>query len=242
MRRVPIICLVALLFAASLCHAQQASGSRPSGSSNPKVASSQVSPAEQQALALEQQARFPEAELAWAKVTKLEPRNARAYAHLGLIEAHLEHYPEAIAHYRKAQTLDAAIPQLNFNLGLALFKSGNFRDAAATFDSELHKHSTPQDAQRLAILTGMADYGAREYAAAIPYLKQATAADQRNLPLRLALAHCYIWTKQWDDAMRVYKEILTINSDSAEADMIAGEALGVAAAIAFSRCSRSGAS
>ena len=179
----------------------------------------------QQALALEQQGKFPEAESAWARVVKIEPRNALAYAHLGLIEAHLEHYPEAIAHYRKARTLDATIPQLNLNLGLALFKSGNFPDAAAAFESELHKHPNPPDAQRLVILTGMSHYGAHEYGAAIPYLKQAAVTDQQNLPLRLALAHCYIWTRQWDDAMRVYREILTINPDSAEADMIAGEAL-----------------
>jgi tetratricopeptide (TPR) repeat protein len=221
-RRVPIICVAALLFAASLCRAQQASGPRATGT---KAANPQVSPAMLQALALEQQGKFPEAEMAWAKVVKLEPRNARAYAHLALIEAHQEHYPEAIAHYRKAQTLDAAIPQLNLNLGLALFKSGNFPDAAAAFESELHKHPNPSDAQRLTILTGMSHYGAREYGAAIPYLKQAAVTDQQNLPLRMALAHCYIWTRQWNDAMGVYKEILTINPDSAEADMIAGEAL-----------------
>jgi tetratricopeptide (TPR) repeat protein len=39
------------------------------------------------------------------------------------------------------------------------------------------------------------------------------------------LAHCYLWTKQLDATLEVYREILDIDPDSAEADMIAGEAL-----------------
>jgi tetratricopeptide (TPR) repeat protein len=79
--------------------------------------------------------------------------------------------------------------------------------------------------QRLTILEGMSFYAAHDYAAAIPFLKQAAAADASNLPLRLNLAHCYLWTKQLEPIMDVYQEILAIDPDSAEADMIAGEAL-----------------
>ncbi len=59
----------------------------------------------------------------------------------------------------------------------------------------------------------------------LPYLKEAVEADPKNLPLLLDLAHCYLWTKQLDATMAVYKEILLIDPDSAAADMIAGEAL-----------------
>jgi tetratricopeptide (TPR) repeat protein len=220
--RIAIAGVSVLLLAAGLCQAQQANVPAPPGSKNTNA---QVAAAVQQALAMEQQAKYPEAEAAWKKVVKLQPANGKGYAHLGLIEARQEQYPEAIAHYRKARALDPTIPQLNLNLGLALFKSGNFRDAASVFEAELQRRPNLPDAQRLTLLAGMAHYGAREYGPAIPYLKEAAAADQRNLPLRLALAHCYLWTKQWDATMAVYKEILTINPDSAEADMIAGEAL-----------------
>jgi tetratricopeptide (TPR) repeat protein len=211
-----------LLLAAGLCQAQHANVMPPAGS---KETTSQVAAAVQQGLAMEQQAKYPEAEAAWKKVVKLQPANGKAYAHLGLIEARREEYPEAIAHYRKARALDPTIPQLNLNLGLALFKSGSFQDAAKIFETELRNHPQASDAQRLTLLAGMAHYGAREWGPAIPYLKEAAAADQQNLPLRMTLAHCYLWTKQWDATMKVYKEILAINPDSAEADMIAGEAL-----------------
>ena len=63
-----------------------------------------------------------------------------------------------------------------------------------------------------------------EYAAAIPYLKQAAAADPDNLPFRLSLAQSCLRTKQYQCVLDVYREILTLNAESAEADMLAGEA------------------
>ncbi len=177
------------------------------------------------ALTLEQQTRYPEALAAWQLVVQAEPRNALAHAHLGLMEARREQYAEAVREYRKAKSLNPAIPQLDLNLGLALFKSGDFQQAGKSFETALKHHPSLPEQHRLTILAGMSHYGAREYAAAIPYLKEAAAADTKNLPLRLNLAHCYLWTKHLEATLAVYKEILEIDPDSAEADMIAGEAL-----------------
>jgi len=175
-----------------------------------------------QALQLEQQGRSAEAEQIWQVVLQTQPRDAQALAHIGLDEARQQHYTDAVSYYRKALAIDTAIPDLRLNLGLALFKAERFKEAAAEFATELRRH--PGD-QRLTILTGMAQYGAGDYRNAIPYLKTATARDQQNLPLRLALAHSCMWTKQPQCVMSVYKEILALNADSAEADMLAGEAL-----------------
>lgn len=217
MKRLKISFALGLVFAAASCLGQPATPAKKSPAPIP--------PAVQRALTLEQEGKLTEAEAAWQGVVKLEPRNGQAFAHIGLIEAHQEHYPEAIANYRKAAKLNPEIPQLNMNLGLALFKSGSFKEAAPIFLSELKKHPTEEAHQRLTILVGMSYYGLHDYNAAVPYLKEAAAADQKSLPLRLALAHSYLWTKQMDATMDVYKEILLIDPDSAEADMIAGEAL-----------------
>jgi len=71
----------------------------------------------------------------------------------------------------------------------------------------------------------MSHYGLKEYAAAVPFLKQATATDPQNLPFRLLLAHSCLWSKQYQCVLDVYREILALNAESAEADMLAGEAL-----------------
>lgn len=176
----------------------------------------------QDALALESQGQNAEAEQIWQQIAKNDPHNAEALAHMGLLEARQEHYDLAVTYYRQALAIDPSFPSLEMNLGLALFKSNRFQEAIKPFTVELEKH--PGD-QRLTILLGMTHYGMGDYLVAIPYLKQATKMDPQNLPLRLTLAHSCLWSKQYQCVLDVYKEILALNAESAEADMLAGESL-----------------
>ena len=178
--------------------------------------------ARQNALTLEQRGQSAEAEQAWQSIASSNPQSAEAYAHLGLLDARQARYDEAVANYRKAISLNAELPGLQMNLGLALFKAKDFKGAIKPFAAELKKH--PDD-QRLTILLGMAHYGMGDYFVAIPYLQKAAEREPQSLPLRLTLAHSCLWSKQYQCVLDVYKEILTLNAESAEADMLAGEAL-----------------
>jgi len=178
------------------------------------------------AFALEQQGRYSEAEGAWRALVKAHPADAEAYAHLGFLEARQEHYKEAIPLYRKALELDPSMPGLQLNLGLALFKGGELKPAIQTFSPLLKAQpASSAEAQRLTTLIGIAHYGLGEYAEAIPYLRNATAADPQNSPFRLLLAQSCLNSEQFQCVLDVYHEILTLNAESAEADMLAGEAM-----------------
>jgi tetratricopeptide (TPR) repeat protein len=180
----------------------------------------------QTALALEQQGKNVEAEDAWRLYLKAHPSNPEPYAHLGLLEARQEHYADAVPLYRKALALNPAIPGLRLNLGLALFKGGELKQAIVEFQSLLKSQGPASaESQRLTILIGMAHYGLAEYAEAVPYLQQAAARDTRNLPLRLALAHSCLWSRQFQCVVNTNHEILSLDAESAEADMLVGEAL-----------------
>ena len=180
----------------------------------------------QTALDLEKQGKNVEAEAAWRVFMEAHPSNPEPYAHLGLLEARQEHYKEAVPLYRKALSMNPATPGLRLNLGLALFKGGELKQAILEFKPLLKSQPPGSDqAQRLTILIGMAHYGLGEYAAAAPYLKQAAAHDAQNLPLRLTLAHSCLWAKQYQCVLDTYHEILALNAESAEADLLAGEAL-----------------
>jgi len=176
------------------------------------------------ALTLEQQGDNVQAEAAWRLYMKARPSDPEPYAHLGLLEARQDHFTEAVLFYRRALALNPAIPNLRLDLGLALFKGGEPKQAIVEFNMLL-KNEPPGslEAQRLTTLLGMAHYGLEEYAAAAPYLKQAAADDPQNLPLRLALAHSCLWSKQYQCVLDTYHEILMLNAESAEADMLAGE-------------------
>lgn len=183
-------------------------------------------PHRQQALQLEQQGDIAGAEVAWAQVSKANPRNPEPYARLALLKAHEQDYKAAIPLYRKALTLDPNKPAVRLNLALALFKAEQLKDALVEFKvlRKQAKADSP-DAQRLDVLIGMSYYGLAQYANAVPYLKAAAQRDQQNSPLLLSLAHSCLWSKQLQCVMDTYHQILSINAESAEADMLAGEAL-----------------
>src|ERR1035437_9131346 len=178
------------------------------------------------AISLEQQGKIVEAEDAWNKLSKSQPSNPEPYAHLGLLEARQEHYAEAIAFYRKAMALDPTMPRLQFNLGLAYFKAADYKGALRQL-SPLLKTLPPDsdEAQRLTLLVGMAHYGLGEFAAASPYLKQAADRDAQNLTLLLTLAHSCLLSRQYQCVLDEFHRILALNAESAEADMLVGEAL-----------------
>jgi tetratricopeptide (TPR) repeat protein len=178
------------------------------------------------AFALEQQGKYAEAESAWRSILKSEPASAEACAHLGFLEARQEHYKQAVPLYRKALAIDPAMPGLRLNLGLALFKSAELKEAIQTFTPLLKSEpASSPEAQRITALLGIAHYGVGEYAAAIPFLKTAAANDPQNLQFRLLLAHSCLSSRQFQCVLDVYHEILALNAESAEADMLAGEAL-----------------
>jgi len=177
------------------------------------------------AIGLQQQGQLVQAAAAWQDILKTHPADADAYANLGVIESQQEHYVEAVRYYHKAVAISPSMPGLRMNLGLALFKAGEMKDAAGVFVRLYHQEAADSpDAQRLRLLIGMAEYGARQYATAVPYLRDAMARDPQNLPYRLVLAHSCLWSKQYSCVLDVYHEILKLNAESAEADMLAGEA------------------
>lgn len=177
------------------------------------------------AYALEQQGQLAEAEDAWRTVLRKNPASAEACAHIAFLESEQQHYAQAVVFDRKAMALNPHIPGLQMNFGLDLFKAGDLREAVRVFAPLYHRASPDSsEAQRLRILIGMADYGSGNYVASVPYLRDAMARDPQNLPYRLVLAHSCLWSKQYQCVLDVYRQILNLNAESAEADMLAGEA------------------
>lgn len=177
------------------------------------------------AIALEQQGQTVAAEAVWKTLAAANPKNPETLAHIGLLESRQEHFDQAATYYSQALVLDPRMPGLQMNLGLAEFKAGQFAVANKNFEAELTRHPVEEQHARLNILLGMSHYGMGDYLVAIPYLQRATREDLRSLPLRLTLAHSCLWSKQYVCVEKVTTEILTLAPDSAEADMLAGEAL-----------------
>lgn len=178
------------------------------------------------ALAFEQQGKNAEAEEEWKAESRAHPNDPVPFAHIGLLEARQEHYPQSIVYYRKAMALNPSLPGLRLNLGLAQFKDGQYREAVQTFTPLLKAQPAPSpEAQRLTILMGMSYYGLGAYPSATPYLQQASDGDAKNLPLLLTLAHSCLLSKQYQCVLDAYHRMIALNADSAEADILVGEAM-----------------
>src|SRR5580698_146080 len=167
-----------------------------------------------------------ESEAALIALSKAQPTNPEPFARLGLLEARRGNYPQAITFYRKAMALNPTMPGLALNLGLALFKDGQYKQAIQIFTPMLKSQppSSPEK-QRLTILLGMSHYGLGEFQAAVPDLQQAADGDAQNLPLLLTLAHSCLLSKQYPCVLDAYHRMVAQNAESAEADMLVGEAL-----------------
>lgn len=191
----------------------------------PRPVTAQTDP-RAEAFALEHEGKNAEAEAAWRKLAAESPSNAEPPAHIGFLEARQERYANAVAFYRKALAINPGMPGLRLNLGLAYFKGGDYHEAIRIFEPML-KAQPAQSAEtnRLTLLLGMSYYGLAEYKAATPYLMRASASDPQNLTLLLTLAHSCLLTRQFPCVIDAYHRIVAINAQSAEADMLVGEAL-----------------
>lgn len=190
------------------------------------VAAHSQSNSDQLALVLEQQGNTPEAEKAWKLSSDAHPADPVPFAHLGLLEARQEHYPQAIAFYRKAFALSPTMPGLRLNMGLAYFKDGQYKQAIELFTPLLKAAASNADeTQRLTVLIGMSHYGLGEYAAAAPYLKTASDRDDKNLELLLTLAHSCLLSSQYPCVLDAFHRMVALNAESAESYMLVGEAL-----------------
>jgi tetratricopeptide (TPR) repeat protein len=185
------------------------------------TASAQTDPG-QVAFTLEREGKLSEAEAAWSALAQQYPSNPEPLAHLGLIEAKQEHYTEAIKFYKRAMALNPAMPGLQLNLGIALFKAGDYEKTVAELGPLLKTHP---DNQQLTILLGMSQYGLENFAAASPLLKQASDRDPQNRTLLLTLAHSCLLSRQYPCVVDAYHRLIALNAESAEVDMLVGEAL-----------------
>ncbi len=176
----------------------------------------------QAAFSLEREGKLAEAEAAWNALAKQFPARAEPLAHIGLIESKQQHYAEAIKYYKRALALNPHMPWPAAESRSCLLQQGDYRGAIAELEPLLR--AQPGD-QQLTLLVGMSHYGLEQFSEASPLLKQASDHDPQNLTLLLTLAHSCLLSKQYPCVMDAYHQLIALNAESAEADMLVGEAL-----------------
>lgn len=175
-----------------------------------------------EAIALEQEGKLEEATRAWVAVTQHNPKDAAAFASLGLVLAKQQKYAEAVLAYRRALTLNPNLPGIQLDLGLAEFKQEHFQAAIAPFRAALT--ADPQNVQAR-ILLGLSYYAVKRFAESADCLALAFKADPQNAELGRALAQSCLLAKKYQCALTTAHQILEESPDSVAAHVLNGEAL-----------------
>jgi len=179
-------------------------------------------PSPSEALTLEQKGDLEHAARVWQAVTEQNPRDAGAFASLGVVLSKEQKYPEAASAYKKALALNPKLPGVQLNLGLAEFKQGRFEAAVAPLCTALAVDPNNMQARTL---LGLSYYGTKRFAEASKHLELAANSDPANTELRQVLAQSCLWAKKYSCALDQFRQILEQNPDSAAAHVLTGEAL-----------------
>lgn len=175
-----------------------------------------------EAIALEQQGKLEESAKTWRAYLREHPRDAEAYASLGIVASKQQKYVEAAASYRKALQLKPNLPGIRLNLGLAEFKQGHFRAAIVPLSAVVATDGKDMQARTL---LGLSYYGDKQFAKAAQHLKIVAQADPSNSELHQILAHSCLWAGDYTCALEGFQQILRTQPDSAAAHVLVGEAL-----------------
>src|SRR6185503_16373321 len=82
-----------------------------------------------------QQGQYAKAIAELETATRLLPRNAQAWNHLGLALHYSKQFPQAQQAYRQALAIDHNLASARFNLGSLLFEHNDFASAMDQFTS-----------------------------------------------------------------------------------------------------------
>src|SRR6266550_2720236 len=126
-------------------------------------------PSPSEALTLEQKGDLEHAARVWQAVTEQNPRDAGAFASLGVILSKEQKYPEAASAYKKALALNPNNKQARTLLGLSYY--GTKRFAEASKHLELAANSDPANTELRQVLAQSCLW-AKKYSCALDQFRQ----------------------------------------------------------------------
>jgi predicted Zn-dependent protease len=138
------------------------------------------------------------------------PASAETHELKAKIASERRQYAEASAELRQALQLSLGNPDIEKQLGIALYKSGNLSGAQTLFEELLKRQPGAPD---LNFYLGDTDLNSQKPRAAIPYLEKAIQANPNLLPAQRSLGLAYLQSGQADKAIPHLKAALPIDDD-----------------------------
>jgi len=145
---------------------------------------------------------------------------ATAHNNIGLLRGERQEFRVAAEQFALAARWDPQQDGVDYNLGLAYYKSGSYKRATAPLETEVKAHPANRPAT---LILGMSWFMLENYARAAEVLGGMSAAQPLDLNISYALASSLIHQGKTDEADRVIEQMKTINGDSAHLHLLLGE-------------------
>ncbi len=147
-------------------------------------------------------------------VIAADPDFALAYAELGKAQEKLGNREKALAAFRKAAELDPWAFESHMNLAAACMRLGNYPEAAGAY-----ARAVELDPKNLEAMLGAGEcyLKAGQYVKSLVYCEQAEQTGERTGEVLRLLARVYEGQKDYEHAIRVYKRLLSSNSEDVDA-------------------------
>ncbi len=152
-------------------------------------------------------------ELAVKKLTAViaaDPDFSLAYSELGKAYQKLGDHKKALAVFREAARLDPWSPENQIQLATACSQFGNYAEAAAAY-----ARAVELDPKNLDAMLGAAEcyLKAGQHLKSLVYCEEAEQAGERIGEVLRLLARVYEGQKDYEQAIRVYRRLLSLESD-----------------------------
>ena len=145
---------------------------------------------------------------------------ATAHNNVGLLRGERQEFRAAAEQFALAARWDPQQDGVNYNLGLAYYKSGSYKQATAPLETEVKAHPANRPAT---LLLGMSWFMLGNYARASELLGGVFEAQPTDINIYYALASSLIKQGKTDVADRVIEQMKTITGDSAQLHLLLGE-------------------
>ena len=159
-------------------------------------------------LALLRSGKYDEAQKAFLKAVKINPKDYTSMGNLAVVQAHLNLDNLALESFRKTFELKTDLYSLKFDYAALLTKMGKYDEAIVAYNDYLKKYPNDTNAY---LNWGILYKGTQRPTEAISTLQKGVKLDNKNVNLKNELGKSYYENKEFDKAIIVYDQVLAQN-------------------------------
>ena len=191
----------------------------PAGAKNSSPSPKQIFAAGEEAL---KSGDLDRAEHSFKRVLVTDPRNAGAYANLGVIHMRRKEWPQALDSLHQAEKLAPQLPGIRLNIGLAYYRQADYRHAIAPFESVV---KDVPDSLQARYLLGQCYFFNDRFVEATDALEPLWPQQSKDLVYLYVLSISAEKAERHQLSERSIARMAEIGGDSAEVHLFLGKAM-----------------